>query len=69
MRLIIVPIILILIQANKIKESSNNVNNILMQYENDYKHYFGNFLNFEINDIIRIANNYVNYGVFYVDLE
>ena len=69
MRLIIVPIILILIQANKIKESSNNVNNILMQYENDYKHYFGKFLNFEINDIIRIANNYVNYGVFYVDLE
>ena len=69
MRLIIVPIILILIQANKIKESSNNVNNILMQYENDYKHYFGKFLNFEVNDIIRIANNYVNYGVFYVDLE
>ena len=69
MRLIIVPIILILIQANKIKESSNNLNNILLQYENDYKHYFGKFLNFEINDIIRIANNYVNYGVFYVDLQ
>lgn len=69
MRLIIVAIILILIQANKIKESSNNLNNILLQYENDYKHYFGKFLNFEINDIIRIANNYVNYGVFYVDLQ
>ena len=69
MRLIIVAIILILIQANKIKESSNNLNNILLQYENDYKHYFGKILNFEINDIIRIANNYVNYGVFYVDLQ